>query len=137
MRVHAAGLDVAIDAVEADVELSAQVPIRVRRLPLEEPLEGLEPGHPLAALRLPELLEAALVDVGLGVGLGGEALGRRIAPLLEQERVDRVAGCLCPHGLPPSGGFTPKYPAARMASPTPIRPASKRCPSVASFLTAL
>ena len=66
------GLDVAVDAVEADVELAAEVPLRVRRLPLEELGERLEPGDPLAALGLPELLEVALVDLRLRVRLRGE-----------------------------------------------------------------
>jgi hypothetical protein len=91
-------LDVAVDAVEADVELPAQVPLRVRRLPLEELLEGLEPGDPLMALCLPELLEAALVDLGLRVGLRGEVLGRRVPPFFEEESVDRVTWCLRAQG---------------------------------------
>ena len=45
---------------------------------------------PLARLRLPELLEVALVDLGLRVGLRGELRRRGIPPLLEQERVDRM-----------------------------------------------
>ena len=69
------GLDVAVDAVEADVELAAEVPLRVRRLPVEELGERLEPGDALARLGLPELLEVALVDVRLRVGLRGEVRG--------------------------------------------------------------
>jgi hypothetical protein len=41
--VAVAGLDVAVDAVEADVELAAEEPLRVRRLPLVEVGERLEP----------------------------------------------------------------------------------------------
>ncbi len=84
------GLDVAVDAVEADVELAADVPLRVRQVPLVELLERLEPGDALAALGLPELLEVAVVDLGLRIGLGGELRRRRVPPLLEQEGVDRM-----------------------------------------------
>src|SRR5437763_12154584 len=93
-----------VDAVEADVELSAQVPLRVRRLPFEQLRERLEPGDPLLALPLPELFERQVVDVGLRVGLGREVLGRRIAPLLEEESVD----CLllgCRHLAPYAGSL--------------------------------
>ena len=89
-----ARLDVTVDAVEADVELAAQVPLRVRRLPVEELGERLEPGDPLARLGLPELVEVALVDVGLRVRLRGEVLGRRIPPLLEEHRLDGSSGRL-------------------------------------------
>jgi hypothetical protein len=81
---------VPVDAVEADVELAAEKPLRVRRLPLVELLERLEPGDTLARLGFPELLEVALVDLGLRVRLRGEVLGRRIAALLEEDRLDRV-----------------------------------------------
>ena len=83
------GLDVPIDAVVGDVELAADVPLRVRLVPLVERLEVLEPGDPLAALRLPELLVVALVDLGLRVRLGGKLGRRRIPPLLQQDRLDR------------------------------------------------
>jgi len=63
--VALAGRDVPVDAVEADVELAAAVPLRVRLLPLEELLERLEPRDTLTPLGRPELLEPALVDVGL------------------------------------------------------------------------
>src|SRR5207244_3793700 len=53
--VAVAGLDMAIDAVEADVELAAEVPLRVRRLPLVERRERLEPGDAVAPLPLPEV----------------------------------------------------------------------------------
>jgi hypothetical protein len=90
-----------VDAVEADVELAAEIPLGVGRLPFVELLERLEPGDPLAALGLPELLEVALVDLGLRVGLRGEVLGRRITALLEEDRLDRVRLCCrrpCPYG---------------------------------------
>ena len=63
--VARAGLDVPVDAVEADVQLAAEIPLRVRRLPLVELGERLEPRDPLATLPLPELLERDVVDVGL------------------------------------------------------------------------
>ena len=83
-------LDVAVDAVEADVELAAHIPLRVRQIPFVELAERLEPGDPLAALRLPELVEVALVDLGGGVRPRRELLGGRIPPLLEEQRVDRM-----------------------------------------------
>ena len=88
--VAVAGLDVPVDAVVGDVQLAAEVPLRVRRLPLAELRERLEPGDPLAALRRPELLEVALVDLRLRVRLRGELRRRRVAPLLEEDRLDRV-----------------------------------------------
>ena len=83
-------LDVAVDAVVGDVELAAEVPLRVRQLPLVELRERLEPGDALAALALPELLEVALVDVRLRDRERGELGRRRIAPLLDEDRLDRV-----------------------------------------------
>ena len=59
------GLDVTVDAVVRDVERAAQIPLRVGQLPLEQVAERLEPADALAALRLPELLEGAVVDVRL------------------------------------------------------------------------
>ena len=56
-------LDVAVEAVVRDVDLPAAVPLRVRELPLEQRRERLEPGHALATLPLPELLERDVVDV--------------------------------------------------------------------------
>jgi hypothetical protein len=82
--------DVPVDAVEADVQLAAEIPLRVRRLPLVELGERLEPRDPLATLALPEVLERDVVDPRLRVCLGREVLGRRIGPLLEEDRVDRV-----------------------------------------------
>jgi hypothetical protein len=81
---------VPIDAVEADIQLAAEKPLRVGRLPFVELLERLEPGDALAPLGFPELLEVALVDLGLRVRLRGEVLGRRITTLLEEDRLDRV-----------------------------------------------
>src|SRR5204862_7332019 len=96
------GFDVPVNAVEADVELAADVPLRVRRLPLQELVEGLEPGNALAPLRLPEVLEAALVDVRLRVRLAGELGIRRVTPLLEEHGLDRLLlRGLSRHWLPP------------------------------------
>src|SRR5207302_7400252 len=73
------GLHVPVEAVLRDVQLAAEEPLRVRRLPLEDLAEGLTP---LQRLRLlcPEPLEVAvgpLVDLGVAdVGLRRE-LGRR------------------------------------------------------------
>jgi hypothetical protein len=83
------GLDVPVDAVVRDVQLAADVPLRVRQLPLAELLEVLEPGDALAPLGLPELVEVPVVDIRLCVGLRGEVRWRRVAPLLEQDRLDR------------------------------------------------
>ncbi len=92
-------LDVAVDAVEADVELAAEVPPGVGRLPLVQLRERLEPGQPLAALGLPELVEVALVDVGLRVRLGCELRRRRIPPLLQLHRLDgRRTAAVRAHG---------------------------------------
>ena len=88
--VAEAGVDVAVDAVVGDVQRAAEVPLRVGQLPLVEVRERLEPRHPLAALALPELLEAALVDVGPGDGERGEVGRRRIAPVLDEDRLDRL-----------------------------------------------
>ena len=76
--VAEARLDVPVDAVVRDVELAAEVPLRVWELPLEELVEGLEPGDALASLRLPELSPVALVDVRLGVCLRGEVRRRGV-----------------------------------------------------------
>src|SRR6476660_4661035 len=92
-------LDVPVDAVEADVELPAEVPLRVRRLPFEELRERLEPREALAALGLPELLEVALVDVSLRVGPRGKVLRRRVATLLQEHRLDRRRSSVGAHGV--------------------------------------
>src|SRR2546421_5699376 len=76
--VAQAGFDVAIDAVVANVELTPDVPLRVRRLPLIELLPGLKEGD---SLRLfgPEVVEALGVDLRLGVGLLAECGAWRVA----------------------------------------------------------
>ncbi len=91
-------LDVAIDAVEADVELAAQVPLGGRRLPLEQRAPRLEPGHPRSLLR-PELLEIELVQVRLSVRLSGEVGRRRVAPHLLEHRLDRSGPLRIGHGV--------------------------------------
>jgi hypothetical protein len=93
--VAVAGLDVAVEAVVGDVELAAEVPLRVREVPLVELRERLEPRHALAAFTLPERLEAVVVDRGLRVCLRGELGGRRVAPLLEEEGVDGLVRLGC------------------------------------------
>src|SRR5207237_1804844 len=80
----------AVDSVEAHVQLPADVPLRVRQLPFEELRERLVPRDALAAVRLPELLEPPLVDIGLRVRLSGELRWRGVAALLEEERLDRL-----------------------------------------------
>ncbi len=87
-----AGLDVPVDAVEADVELPTEEELRVRRLPLVQLRERLEPGDALASFALPELVEAQVVDVRLRVRLPGELRRGRIAPLLQLHRFDRGHG---------------------------------------------
>ena len=83
-------LDVPVDAVVRDVELAAQVPLRIGQLPLEQVAERLEPGHALAALGLPEVLDGTAVDVRLRVRLGRELRRGRIPPLLDEDRLDRL-----------------------------------------------
>ena len=61
--VAEARVDVAVDAVEADVELAAEEPLRIGRSPIVEPVERLEPRQPLAPLALPERLEILVVDL--------------------------------------------------------------------------
>ena len=85
----ASRVDMAVDAVEAHVQLRADVPLRGRQLPVEELRERLVPRDALAAVRLPELLELTLVDVRLRVRLSGELRRRRVPPLLEEEGLDR------------------------------------------------
>jgi hypothetical protein len=90
--VAVAGFDVAVDAVEADVERAAEIPLRIGRLPLVQLRERLEPGQPLAGLALPEGVERLVVELRLRVRLRRELRRRRIAPLLQQHRLDRVLG---------------------------------------------
>ena len=86
------GLHVPVHAVVADVELPTEVPAGVGQLPLVDRRRRFEPGHPPRAFLAPELFEVLFVDVGLRVCLLRE-LGRRpIAPLLQEQRLDRVSG---------------------------------------------
>src|SRR5205823_10494276 len=82
-------LDMAIDAVEADVELAAKKPLGVRGLPLVELGPGFEEGDPLR-LGGPEVVHALAVDVRLGVGLLAERGVRAIPALLHLEGLDGV-----------------------------------------------
>src|SRR5207247_5041489 len=98
----AARLDVAIQAVLRDVQLAADEPLRVRRLPLEHLRERLPPEQGLRLLR-PETLEIALralVDARvLHVRLRRERGRRREAAVLLGEGLERGAG-LCCHAVP-------------------------------------
>src|ERR1700674_4540370 len=72
-------LDVAVDAVVANVELAADVPLRIGRLPFVELLPGLDEAD-ARRLRGPELVEALVVDVRLRVGpLAELGMGRGAA----------------------------------------------------------
>ena len=83
-------LDVAVQAVVGDVERAADVPLRIRKVPLQKRRERLEPRDPLATLALPELLERDFVDVRLRVRLRREVGWWRIAPVLGEQRLDRL-----------------------------------------------
>src|SRR2546430_4462594 len=85
-----------IDAVETDIQLAGEVPLRVRRRPLVELPERLEPRDAFAALGVPELLEVPVVDLRLRIRLSREVIRRGVSPLLEQDRLDR--GPLAAHG---------------------------------------
>ncbi len=88
----APGLHVTVEAVLGEVELTAEEPLRVRRLPLEDLVERLSPEELFRLLR-PEPLEVtlrALVDTGVvGVRLGGEVGGRREPAVLLGEGLER------------------------------------------------
>src|SRR5262249_46884603 len=57
--------DVPVHAVDRNIELSADEPLRVGRLPFADRLPLLEPFE-LARLRLPELLRRLVVNAGVG-----------------------------------------------------------------------
>ena len=127
-----AGVDVPVDAVVRDVELAAEVPLRVGKLPLVELREGLEPRHALAALALPELVEVALVDVGLRHRERGEVGRRRVAPVLREDRLDRLvahARFLTTPGAARSGRPPARAPRMRFSARVPVglRAARVRC----------
>src|SRR5207249_2352452 len=83
-------VDVPVDAVVADVERAADVPLGVGRLPLVELVPGLEKGDP-PGLFGPELLEFPAVDLGPGVRLPAELGAGRVPPLLDLEGLDGMA----------------------------------------------
>src|SRR5439155_26826558 len=87
--VRQPALDMAVDAVEADVELAAKKPLGVRGLPLVELGPGFEEGDPLRLGR-PEVVDALAVDVRLGVGLLAERGVWAIPALLHLEGLDGV-----------------------------------------------
>ena len=87
-RVAAPRFDVLVEAVPGHVELAAEVPLGVRRLPLVQLRERFEPCDPLASFARPELVEVLVVDPGLSVRLRRELGRRRVAPLLEEQVVD-------------------------------------------------
>src|SRR5262245_40301721 len=85
-----AAVYMAVDAVEADVELAAQEPLRIRRLPLVELRPRLEEGDALRLLG-PELVQPLAVDARLGVGLIAETGVGRVAALFDLEGLDGMA----------------------------------------------
>src|SRR5439155_2271789 len=102
---------VAIQAVLRDVQLAADEPLRVRRLPLEHLRERLPPEQGLRLLR-PETLEIALralVDARvLHVRLRRERGRRREAAVLLGEGLERGAGLGC-HAVPPAAYEAVEY----------------------------
>jgi hypothetical protein len=117
--VAEARVDVSVDAVVGDVELPAEVPLRVRQLPLVERRERLEPRHALASFALPELVEVAFVDIGLSDGERGEVGRRRVAPLLDEDRLDRAAHSSKSYGKLVSTSAPPAVTRIRSSSRTP------------------
>ncbi len=92
--VATAGLDVAIETVVRHVELATDEPLRVRQIPVEDGVPRLRPRD---ELRRPVGPEAFVVARGLVVEVrpgdqcvGLEPLGRREAPQLGGQVVDRV-----------------------------------------------
>jgi len=83
-------LDVAVDAVVADVELAADVPLRVGGLPLVQLGPGLEERDAFGLVG-PELVERAAVDLRPGVGLLAEVRAGRVPPLLDLKRLDGMS----------------------------------------------
>src|SRR5438067_1990628 len=89
--VASPGLQVTVDAVVAGVYLGADEPLRIRRVPLQDRVPGLEPVDELGLLS-PEalrILVGSLVDARIApVRLCLELVRRRIAAVLLQEGVD-------------------------------------------------
>ncbi len=96
----------AVEAVGADVELAADEPLRIRRLPRVELVPRLHPVEPVALLR-PEGAEAllrggALVDRRVVQQRRGAKLGRGLeGAVLAQEVLDRLAGIALLNRHPP------------------------------------
>src|SRR5260370_5758185 len=88
-----------VDAVVANVELAADVPLRVRRLPLVQLLPGFKPRDAAGGLG-PELIETLVVYVWLSICLFGELGRRRAAPRLHLHRFDGMALTVA-HPSPP------------------------------------
>ncbi len=90
--VAEAGLDVAVEAVDGDVELAVVEPLRERRVrPVEGAGEGLVPGEQLTGLVGPEgeaVGLGCLVEGRVGNGLGGELGARAEAPDLLERVID-------------------------------------------------
>ena len=125
-------LDVAVDAVVADVELTADEPLGERQLPFQGRLERLRPVESLARALRPEGLEVALgllVEVGLGVGLGHEGEIRREGPGLGKQILDlgRRGGRLDAQGetLAFDIGW-PGHPTAQARGARPPHPSENR-----------
>jgi hypothetical protein len=92
------GLDVPVDAVVADVERAAEVPLGVGQLPFVQGLEVAEPADPRPGLAGPELVEVTLVDCCVRVRCRREYLIRRESPVFGECRID-IAGELAVVGL--------------------------------------
>ena len=99
--------NVPVDTVDRRVDLSAQEPFRLRRLPLEDAFPWFVPGQ-LSREAGPELLE---IPVGLPVNgripdvrLLPERFPRRELTLLQEEGFDRFVR-LTRHVFPPSAAF--------------------------------
>ena len=117
--IAASGLDVAVDAVVAHVQLAAEEPLGIGQLPFEDSVEGLEPGDPLLRLFSPEVLERLVVDVGLGVRILRKLGGRRVASLFQLHRLDGMRAGLDRHRLiqPPSKEWRTLVPTQITAPP--------------------
>jgi hypothetical protein len=106
-----AGLDVPVHAVVRDVELAAVEPPGEGGLPVQDGVPRLVPAQ-RPRLLLPEgepVGGGGVVEVGLGVRLGGELLGRRETALLVEEiRQSFVAH----EQLPDADGRKPVIPPA-------------------------
>src|SRR5699024_6516644 len=95
-------LDMTVNAVVTDVELATEEPLGIRRIPLLELSERLEPRHPLTRLGLPELIRIPLENLRTRVRVPGELLRRRIRPLLLEQGRD-ICRLAHPHSSLTSG----------------------------------